>query len=478
MGDAIELLESDIRLRTIETRLPFEFGIATMRKLPHCFVTCDLAVDGTEVRGIAADHFPPKWFTKDPDQSLATEVEALLAVVQHACRVAEGVTGATPFDCWQEVYDAQAAWGADTDHPPLLWGFGVTFVERAMIDAFCRATDRTFSEAVAAGALGTRPGDIYPAVEGASPAEHVPEEPLDRVRVRHTVGHDDPLTDRPPEAPDDGLPVTLVENIDAYGLDRFKLKIGGDVETDHARLREVLGVLESACDSYAYTLDANEQYRSVGDLRELMDRLEADEEIPDLAETLLFVEQPFPRGMALSVGVGDALRSWTDAPAIIIDESDGELDSFGRALERGYAGTSYKNCKGVFKGLANACLAGHRRAAGERAIISGEDLTTIGPVSVQQDLAAMATLGISHVERNGHHYFRGLSMFEDDVQRAVLDAHGDLFRAHEDGFITLDVTDGGLELSSVIGAPFGVAARVDPSRYASPAEWTFEPPSG
>jgi hypothetical protein len=52
----------------------------------------------------------------------------------------------------------------------------------------------------------------------------------------------------------------------------------------------------------------------------------------------------------------DGFDSWPEAPPMIIDESDAELTSLRRALELGYRGTSHKNCKGVFKGLANRCL--------------------------------------------------------------------------------------------------------------------------
>ena len=44
---------------------------------------------------------------------------------------------------------------------------------------------------------------------------------------------------------------------------------------------------------------------------------------------------------------------------------------------------------------------------------------------VLQDLAAQSALGIESVERNGHHYFAGLSMFPPDVQRQVAQAHPD-----------------------------------------------------
>jgi hypothetical protein len=235
----------------------------------------------------------------------------------------------------------------------------------------------------------------------------------------------------------------------------------------------VLSVLDDVCEGYAFTLDANEQYESVDALQRVVERFQGEDGPGAFDDRLLFIEQPFPREAALSERVSTDLEDWSGRPPIVIDESDGPLDSLGRALEAGYDGASYKNCKGVFKGIINACLVGHRRQNGEDVILSGEDLTTIGPVSLQQDLAAMATVGIDHVERNGHHYFRGLGMSDEDAQSAVRSAHDDLYRPRADGTAAVDVHDGRLQLPSVIEAPFGYACEFDPGRYARPEEWSF-----
>jgi hypothetical protein len=66
----------------------------------------------------------------------------------------------------------------------------------------------------------------------------------------------------------------------------------------------------------------------------------------------------------------------------------------------------------------------------------------------------IATLGIPHAERNGHHYFRGLSAFSPQVQRQMLDEHGDVYR--DLGFPSLDIRDGSLQVGSIVDAPFGV----------------------
>ncbi|HCK09333.1 MAG TPA: hypothetical protein DHW45_05625, partial [Candidatus Latescibacteria bacterium] len=92
---------------------------------------------------------------------------------------------------------------------------------------------------------------------------------------------------------------------------------------------------------------------------------------------------------------------------------------------------SHKNCKGIFKGIANACLMTKRQAdTGIAHILSSEDLANVGPVALTQDLAVLATLGITHSERNGHHYFAGLSMFPEEVQAQVVENHASLYRSN------------------------------------------------
>jgi hypothetical protein len=127
----------------------------------------------------------------------------------------------------------------------------------------------------------------------------------------------------------------------------------------------------------------------------------------------------------------------------------------------------------VFRGVANACLIEHRNRTDPEGeyILSAEDLTTIGPIELLQDLAVVATIGASHVERNGHHYFRGLSAFSEAVQRTLLDAHGDLYRRHGEGFATLAISDGEIDLGSAVDAPFGVDPAFDTSQFTPIETW-------
>jgi hypothetical protein len=103
--------------------------------------------------------------------------------------------------------------------------------------------------------------------------------------------------------------------------------------------------------------------------------------------------------------------------------------------------------------------------------MSGEDLCSIGPVAMWQDLTVCAALGIESVERNGHHYFAGLSMWPEDVQRQVLHHHGDLYHASHHGWPALTIRDGCVDVGSLLRAPFGVGFEMPVEHFLTPDQW-------
>ncbi|MFI5269403.1 MAG: hypothetical protein ACHQ7M_18660, partial [Chloroflexota bacterium] len=342
----IRVLETSLHTLDMRARMPFRYGIATLTALPHLFVRLQLEVDGVRQVGVASDGLAPKWFTKDPATTFAADVEDMVTVIEHAATLAL-MRGAAPtvFGLWQEVDANQRQWAATRGFPPLLAGFGVSLVERAMIDGFCRATHAPFAAAVHANTLGLQLGELHPTLAAAEPMQFLPPQPLPAITIRHTVGLSDPLTSAeimPDERLDDGLPQSLEESIRRYGLTHFKVKVLAQPERDIDRLRSILQVL-LACDvDFRLTLDGNEQFGSVGSFAAFWQRLLADRLLAPLVQRLLFVEQPWPRHLALEAAFGAELRAWIDRPAIIIDESDGAIDSLPQALVLGYAGTSHK----------------------------------------------------------------------------------------------------------------------------------------
>jgi hypothetical protein len=486
---SITVHEIDLRVMNVRARLPFRYGIVTMTDMPHLFVTVHAEIDGRRATGIAADHLPPKWFTKNPTSHYRDDLVDMIDVIHMARGHALAAKGVwSVFEWWERVYAEQKKSATKKNYPPLLWGFGVSLVERGLIDAFCRASNLSFSQALRTKRLGIDlarlcGGPEWAICDDIGAADYtrlLPQRHLESIIARHTVGLIDPLTDADipaAERVDDGLPQSLEASIRAYGLTHFKIKLAGDVRKDLERLRAIAEIIQrNVKGDYGFTLDGNENFKEIGPFQSLWLELFSDPSLRHFLSRLIFVEQPLHRDLALSDAARDALWRWPERPPMIIDESDAQLGDLGRAISCGYSGTSHKNCKGIMKGIANACIIGQLRKTNPlgRCILSGEDLSNIGPVALLQDVAVCANLGIDHVERNGQHYFAGLSMFPEDVQAAVLRAHGDVYRRHERGFPTVNIDQGRINIASTVAAPLGVGFDMNTDLFTPLDEWRFE----
>lgn len=174
-----------------------------------------------------------------------------------------------------------------------------------------------------------------------------------------------------------------------------------------------------------------------------------------LVGSVLLIEQPIKRAVALDRPVA-ALAA--EKP-LIIDESDGHIDAFPRAVALGYSGVSSKSCKGFYKSILNAARAARLNAAPDRKaqyFLSAEDLCTWPGLCTQQDLALVSLLGLSHVERNGHHYIDGMSFAPQAEQAAFLSAHPDLYHRPPGGPVRLRIGNGDLHIGSLECPGFGV----------------------
>ena len=461
-GGAVRVEGAEFFVRMLRTRLPFRYGITEMTEVPHLWVRARVRVGGRAVVGYAGDHLPPKWFTKNPGTSFEEDLAGMRRSIGAAFGSAvEAGQAESVFALWQRVYEGQHRWAAGIGMEALLAGFGVSLVERVCIDAVCRDSGRPFGTVLREGGLGLRVEEVHPVLAGVRLGDFLPEKPVRSMFVRHTVGMGDRLRGG---GGDPGRPVSLESNVERYGLSFFKVKLGGNPEPDLDRVREVWEVVRGAVVSRkegGLSLDGNESYRSVAEFRGFWEGVKALD--PELSRRVLWVEQPFGRGSALSEETRSGLRAWPDRPGMIIDESDGAVGDLPRALECGYSGVSHKNCKGVFRSVANAALLElfRREGALRRPVLSAEDLCTVGPYALLQDLAVASTLGVRHIERNGHHYFPGLAPFPDSMQRGIEQLHPDLFGRENTPYPALRVVGGRVSVESVVEAPFGTGYQPD-----------------
>ena len=118
---------------------------------------------------------------------------------------------------------------------------------------------------------------------------------------------------------------------------------------------------------------------------------------------------------------------------------------------------------------------GRRNDRGARSdyLMTGEDLCSVGIIATQADLCLAATLGLEHVERNGHHYHPGLSYLPEAQQQAALAAHGD-FYIQQHGRICPHLTNGRFQIGSLQCTGFGFAVEPDFDSMQTPDQWEFD----
>jgi L-alanine-DL-glutamate epimerase-like enolase superfamily enzyme len=442
-------------------RLPFRFGVVTVTEGRQAVVRVRIGLpDGREGWGVAAETLAAKWFDKNP----ALSDEQNRQQLRDALVLASDIYGAqgflSAFDHSAEAYQPMLEEGAARGLPPLAAAFGPALLDRAIADALGRLEKISFYELVERNVLGIEPVTLARDLAGFDAGKFLPKlRPATHLLARHTVGMVDPIGagDQAGRVAD-GLPETLDEVIAVYGQRYFKLKLGGDLAADLDRLGRIAGVLDGIDQPYHVTLDGNEQYNDAAGVLELLRGIEAAPGLARLRKSLLFVEQPIKRAVALACDVSDIAAICP----IIIDESDGEIGSFVRAIRLGYTGVSSKNCKGFYKSLINRmrCVVWNEAAGEERYFMSAEDLTTLAGVSVQQDLALVALLGLGHVERNGHHFVDGFNGRPAAEAEHFLAAHPDLYHRMGD-HVRLRIAGGRIAIGSLACTGFAVGCEPD-----------------
>ncbi|MBP2306366.1 hypothetical protein GBZ48_03155 [Azospirillum melinis] len=425
---AIELYERPVRFVK-----PFRFGAVTVEAAPQSFVRALVAVEGQgEAWGATAEMMMPKWFDKRPDRSPAQTVDGLRRSLIEA-RDAYLSDGRL-----DTAFGHHAAYSPALE-PKLAAAFGPAQIDKAVLDGLLRVLGLNAFDGLGGNVAGLD-ARLAPDLAGFELDGFLRGlTPLGEVELRHTVGLLDKAED-------------LRALLEQAPLRWFKIKLGGDAAADADRLAELAGVLETTAPDYRATLDGNEQYRDAAHVAELLDRIDASPALAGFRRALAYLEQPIAREAALARPLG----SVAERVPVIIDESDDGYDAFPRARVLGYRGVSSKSCKGLYKAMLNRARCA---AWGPPHFISAEDLTCQAGLSVQQDTALVAFLGIPHAERNGHQYGGGFgSAAEAD---AFLAAHPGFYERRADGAVRLATGSGRLPTSPLRGPGFASSAGPD-----------------
>ncbi|MFT4116368.1 hypothetical protein [Bradyrhizobium sp.] len=447
MSPRLKLRDIAFFERPVHFARPFRFGAITINATPQLFVRVEIEVEGKgAATGAGAEMLVPKWFDKRPELTPAQTVDGL----RRSLEIARGLYLAqsgfeTPFGLHAACIGAQVAACAKENIPPLAAAYGPAEIDKAILDALLRAAGTNVFDGMAGNIAGID-ARLSPDVQGSDITQFLAaRKPLPRVAIRHTVGLDDAVEG-------EGGVADTHENA---GARYFKLKLSGDPAADAERLARIGRELNTLGHDYKVTLDANEQYADLAALRALIDRLDRDADLWPIASRLLYVEQPMPRDITRQSPLG-ALA----AHGFIIDEADDSYDAFPAARALGYCGISSKSCKGLYKSIVNATRAAKWSTGTERFFVTGEDLTCQAGLAVQQDLALGALIGVTHAERNGHHYVDGFGETPAVEAQAFAAAHPDLYVDTGQG-VRLSIHDGDLLTGSLDATGFATSVHPD-----------------
>ncbi len=479
MSDELPVRVADARLgmSNVFARMPFRFGVVTIHAAAEA--TLELLVEdraGNVARGYAADFLSYKWFDKRPDRSPADGSNDLIRSIDDAVTAYRDAGFSSAFGHWRDLHVGLEEQSVARGYNRLGANFGVSMVERAMIDAIGRMTAQSFDGLLRGRLLGIDEPSVFPELAAGSLIAALPAKPLSRISLRHTIGLVDPISEADvveEDRVDDGLPETLEAYLRHDGIAFLKVKVSGDIDADIERLKAIWAVVEPLGRAVSITLDGNEQFASIDAFAGLIDAVRGRPELQAFYDSVMFVEQPVERSVALDGVLSETALEVIGKP-LIIDEADGWTTAFQEAMACGYRGVSHKNCKGVFRSFLNNALATARnQVAGDGGyFLSAEDLSDLPVVSLQSDLAAVASLGIGHVERNGHHYFRGLDHLSADEQASALVHHGDLYQ-QRGTMVGLRITQGSIDIGSLQGPGFGFAVPPNMDRMVPAREWEY-----
>jgi hypothetical protein len=446
-GARLRIVEIQTFERPMRFARPFRFGLVTVDEAPQAFVQVVVEVEGTCLAsGVTAEMMMPKWFDKNPTKSPQDTIADLKASLGEAARTyAEAQDWDTAFGHHCRGFSAQKMWAADQGLPGLVASFGPALVDKAVADALLKALGLGFPEGLRRNVFGIDARQTPDLGEERIRSFLSDVRPVGDVLLRHTVGLLDSL---------DGAG-GLEDEIRLANLRLFKIKIGGDVDADIARLQAIHDLLSRHVPDYRATLDANEQYDPER-LRVLLQEMSGGR-LRAFREHLLYIEQPFDRAGTFAAPLGDLAG---EIP-FIIDEADGDYGAFPRAVELGYRGVSSKACKGFYKSVLNAVrVSALNEARQAKFFVSAEDLTCQAGLGIQQDTVLVATLGLTHAERNGHHYVEGCGPASDAEAARFAAAHPDLYRKHA-GRFGLAFERGSLPTASLLSTP-GFASGAEP----------------
>src|SRR5579872_5314012 len=262
MSLSLGVREVEVFLRRVRTRMPFRYGKAEVNGQPYAHLRVSTA---PEAVGVSAAALPPLWFDKRPGLTHEDTIRELIRSIAIAAEVYKGAPASTPFELHRACETEVRRRAGEEKMNDLTAGFGIALLDAALIDTACRIGRRTFHQGLKEDLFGV----------GADFAALVPDRPLPRIAVRHTVGLSDPIYGSEVRTPiGDGMPETLAEVVQVYRPHWYKIKLSGNSDATLDRLRKIAQVLDRDAGEYEVTLDGNEQFETMAEVAGLARKIE------------------------------------------------------------------------------------------------------------------------------------------------------------------------------------------------------------
>lgn len=331
--------------------------------------------DGREAEGFAAEHLVPGWF--DPalgDEQGMEQLRASLQLARDACLVGGEKTA---FEHSLDMYGPQLALGAARGFTNLVACLGPALVDRAVLDALCRALEISFAEAIRRNVSGlAAPGwqadllafDMAGFLSRLAPRRHV--------AVRRTL--------RASELP---------ERLEGRW---FKVVLDRDARESFENVVRLAEALDRRDRPYEVTLDADEQFAAADDVLDFWRSLKAERRLSRFVSRVAFLAQPIRRSRALEVD----LSALAEEVALVLDAAEDSLEAFPRARRLGYTGVTLRTAKGVYKGIMDAarCAYWNGEQGTDRYFVCAETFPGTAGLALQQQVELASLLGLAHLQ--------------------------------------------------------------------------------
>lgn len=415
----------------------------------HLVASLSVEFNTTQVTGLSSAHLN----TVQPEKDATASEEHLSTQLSKIFQSAQICWGTSIFGIWwqiQEAIEKQAeAWALDPEHKNV----GLSLIETALIDAYCKARKKPFHELLLDNSFGIEFALIRPELKGQKVDRFLPSSPSTSLFPRLTINNPDsfPASSKATSSETEAHPAWI------QSANHFKFRLAGEPERDFSNLLQFAEQVDLQCGrKFSFSLDGNQCYQEAKQLKALWDKIEEDETLKVFFRKLLHLEEPFDSEHCFHNQVLALFAEWPRRPPILLSRLDTHFQSLPQAIAHGYAGTTHEKNKGIFKGIANRCLLNARkdREPVGKYTMSGENCSLSDPIGFFQDLVIQASLGHTSVSMLDFNLDRPPPEFATLWKKAS-DAYPELFKATDDGSVELNLVDGKLDITCILKNPLG-----------------------